>query len=220
MFVRGTPLNLGTVPRFSTSIMAHYNQTFLRRKELEDLGVTCDGDHVHVHSSCILIHPERLRLGNHVRIDPFCIISAAGGIAIGQYVHVGAYTNLSGAAGIVVEDFAGISLGVRIFTVTEDLSGRYLVNPTIPAPFRKVKSGPVRMEKFSGVFAGVIILPGVTIAEGAMIGAGSLVRKNVPEWEIWFGVPAKRISGRRKDLVGLADDCVAAGDAEAETLID
>jgi acetyltransferase-like isoleucine patch superfamily enzyme len=190
--------------------MPHYNGTFLRRPELEALGVTCGGDEVFVHASSVLLHPERLRLGNHVRIDPFCIISAGGGIDIGSYIHIGAYTNLAGAAGIVIEDYSGISPGVRVFTVTEDLSGRFMTNPMIPAPFRKIKSGPVRMEKFTGLYTGVVVLPGVTIGEGSMVGAGSLVRKNVTEWEIWFGNPAKRISRRRKDLLRLVDDMVAA----------
>lgn len=46
---------------------------------------------------------------------------------------------------------------------------------------------------------GSIILPGVTIGENAMIGAGSLVTKNVPPNEVWFGSPAKFYK-MRKDL--------------------
>jgi galactoside O-acetyltransferase len=192
--------------------MAHYNGTYLRRAELEALGVTCGGDEVFVHATSVLVHPERLRLGNHVRIDPFCIISAGGGIEIGSYVHVGAYTNLSGAAGIVMEDYSGLSMGVRIFTVTEDLSGRFMTNPMIPEGYRRIKSGPVRMKKHTGLYANVICLPGVTIGEGSMVGAGSLVRRDVAEWEVWFGIPAKRISRRRKNLLGLLDQALAAGD--------
>ncbi|MCA9034572.1 MAG: acyltransferase [Planctomycetaceae bacterium] len=45
--------------------------------------------------------------------------------------------------------------------------------------------------------AGVTITPGVEIETGAIIGAGSVVTKNVPEYEIWGGVPAKKIADRR-----------------------
>jgi galactoside O-acetyltransferase len=200
--------------------MPHYNGNYLRRAELEKLGVTCGGDRVMVHSSCVLVNPEGLRLGDHVRVDPFCLISATGGVEIGNFVHLGAYTSLSGGAGIAIGNYCGISWGVRIFTVTEDLSGRFMTNPTIPPAFRRVKSGPVRMEQHSGLCAGVLVLPGVTIGEGAMVGAGSLVRKDVTPWEMWFGNPAKRISRRRKDLLRLVDDCNAAGAFEAETLGD
>ena len=190
--------------------VAAYNGEYLRRPELERLGVQCRGDDVRIHSSAVLIHPAGIRLGNHVRVDAFCILSATGGLDIGSYVHLGPYTSVSAGAGVVIEDYCGISYGVRIFTVTEDLSGRFMTNPTIPDRFRRTKSGPVCMKQHSGLCAGVLVLPGVTSGEGAMVGAGSLVRKDVAPWEMWFGVPAKRISPRRKQLLGLVDDLLAA----------
>jgi galactoside O-acetyltransferase len=192
----------------------HYNGGYLLRPDLEKLGVTCGGDDVRIHASAVLIHPAGLRLGNHVRVDAFCLISATGGLEIGSYVHLGAYTNISAGAGVVIGDYCGISYGVRIFTVTEDLSGRFMTNPTIPDRFRRTKSGPVRMEPHSGLCAGVLVLPGVTIGEGAMVGAGSLVRKDVTPWEMWFGVPAKRISPRRKHLLGMVDELRATDDLQ------
>lgn len=187
--------------------MPHYNGQFLRRRELEDIGVTCDGDDVVVHSSCVLLNPEGLHLGNHVRIDPFCVISSSGGVRLGNHVHVGAHSTLAGGAGIEVHDYAAMSHGVRIFTVTEDLSGRFLTNPTVPDALRRVKKGPVIMRPHSGLMAGTIVLPGVTIGEGSVVGAMSVARKSIPEWEMWFGAPAKRIGARRRDLLQLVPRC-------------
>jgi galactoside O-acetyltransferase len=48
-----------------------------------------------------------------------------------------------------------------------------------------------------------VIFPGVTIGEGAIIGALSLVREDVPDWAIYAGIPAKRVGTRRKDLLTL-----------------
>jgi len=45
-----------------------------------------------------------------------------------------------------------------------------------------------------------IILPGVTIGEGAVVGAGSIVTKNVEPFSIVAGNPARRIGERNKDL--------------------
>jgi len=53
------------------------------------------------------------------------------------------------------------------------------------------KSGKVVLKKNSCVGAKSIVMPGVTIGENSIVGAHSLVNKDVPDNEIWFGVPAK-----------------------------
>jgi acetyltransferase-like isoleucine patch superfamily enzyme len=40
------------------------------------------------------------------------------------------------------------------------------------------------------------ILPGVTVGKGAIIAAGAVVNRSVPPYEIWGGVPAKKIADR------------------------
>ena len=44
--------------------------------------------------------------------------------------------------------------------------------------------------------ANVIVLKGVTIGRGAIVGAGAVVTKSIPEYEIWAGVPAKKLGVR------------------------
>ena len=51
--------------------------------------------------------------------------------------------------------------------------------------------GPIRLCRRSRVGAHSIIMPGVTIGEGAIVGAGALVTKDVPPWTIATGVPAR-----------------------------
>jgi acetyltransferase-like isoleucine patch superfamily enzyme len=52
---------------------------------------------------------------------------------------------------------------------------------------------PVRMESYSAVGVGSILLPGVTLHEGAMVGAGAVVTKDVPAYTLAVGVPARVI---------------------------
>jgi galactoside O-acetyltransferase len=51
--------------------------------------------------------------------------------------------------------------------------------------------------------AGSIVLPGVTLEEGVAVGALSLVKKDCEAFGIYMGVPAKRIGGRKRDLLEL-----------------
>lgn len=183
--------------------MKTYHGKFLTRPELEALGVVCAGEDVHVHTSAVIINPKALCIGNHVRIDPFCLLSARGKITLGDHIHIAAHCSLIGAAGIELEDFTGVSHGARLFSAADDMSGTYLTGPTVPNELRNVQSGPIKLERHAVVGTNAVIFPGVTIGEGAIIGALSFVREDVPAWEIWAGLPAKRIGTRKKDVLAL-----------------
>ena len=59
------------------------------------------------------------------------------------------------------------------------------------------------MEKFTGIGSNSIILPNVTISEGAVVGALSMVPTNsiLKPWTIYAGVPAKSVGKRNKEKI-------------------
>lgn len=63
-----------------------------------------------------------------------------------------------------------------------------------------VECRPIIVENNVWIGARCIILPGVTIGEGAIIAAGSIVTKNINSYSIVGGSPAKIIKNRRNDL--------------------
>jgi acetyltransferase-like isoleucine patch superfamily enzyme len=56
---------------------------------------------------------------------------------------------------------------------------------------------PVRLKRYSGIGAGSILLPGVQVGEGAMIGAGAVVIKDIPPYSVAVGVPARVVKNLR-----------------------
>jgi acetyltransferase-like isoleucine patch superfamily enzyme len=60
-----------------------------------------------------------------------------------------------------------------------------------PKSERAVVEKRVRIEDDAFIALNSIVLPGVTIGEGAVVGAGSLVTKDIPPWKVAVGVPAK-----------------------------
>jgi acetyltransferase-like isoleucine patch superfamily enzyme len=66
------------------------------------------------------------------------------------------------------------------------------------APIRDqgYRGAPIEIGEDVWIGTHVVILPGVRIGKGAIIGAGSLVNRNIPEYEIWGGVPARFIKKR------------------------
>lgn len=65
-------------------------------------------------------------------------------------------------------------------------------------PGRHFRYGEVKIEKDAFVGCNVIICNSVTIGEGSIVGAGSIVTKNIPPYQVWAGSPAKYIKDRAR----------------------
>jgi galactoside O-acetyltransferase len=175
------------------------NEQFLHRDVLDQLGFAHLGIDVLIHPTVVIVNCSTISIGDHVRIDPFCVLSA-NQIVLGSYVNIATGGALLGRARVVVEDFANTAPGAQLLTSADDLSGRSFVGPTVPEKFRGARHGDVSLRRHSVVGAGSVVLPGVTVAEGAVIGALSLVNRSVESWGVYAGVPAHRIKDRLRDV--------------------
>jgi len=174
----------------------------LNREILEKMGFLSIGQNVNVSDRASFYNTANISLGNNVRIDDFCVLSAgAGGIFLGDYVHIAVYSSLMGAGKISLFDFSGLSSRVSIYSSSDDYSGTMLTNPTVPSRFTGVTHADVTLEKHVIVGTGSVILPGVTLREGVAVGALSLVNNDCEAFGIYAGAPAKRIGGRKRDLL-------------------
>lgn len=112
------------------------------------------------------------------------------GCKVGKDVFVGDSVKIdSGHSDLItIEDGVSIAGGTRLLCHQRDFSNycvgdEYLALGYVLKPIVLKKGCLVGMESF--------VMPGVTIGEGAVIGAGSLVTKDVPAWTIATGRPAK-----------------------------
>jgi len=164
---------------------------YLSSAQLADLGLAEYGEDVLISDRCSLHGTESIHLGSHIRIDDFTVITASLPVIIGSYVHIGAQVFISGMNGFRMGDFAGISTGAAIFTSTDDFSGEFLTGPTVPDRFRNTLDGEVVLGRHVVVCAHTVVMPGVTIPEGSIVGAQSLVVRSLEPWSIYFGRPAR-----------------------------
>lgn len=142
---------------------------------------------------------SRMSIGDNVRIDDFCILS--GNITLGSHIHISAYVALYGAEGIVLEDYTGISPRSTIYSVMDDFSGDYLIGPIHPEEYTNVTGGPVVVKQFSQIGCNSVIFPNLTIEEGVVVGACSLVKKSLSAWGIYAGIPVNKLKDRSKKLL-------------------
>ena len=187
--------------------MSRYDPGYLNQAELRAEGFNAVGENVAIAKNCTVIGMQNISIGSNVRIDGYCtIVAAEGSIVIGSNIHIGAYCLLSGGDGIQMKDFSGLSQGVKIYSRSDDYSGRYLTNPTVPSKYVGGARGKVTLGRHVIIGSSSVILPSVTIGEGSAVGALSLVTKDLDSWGIYSGCPAKKIKARSKHLLSLEKD--------------
>lgn len=178
--------------------------SFYTTEELAAIGFARIGDNVLISRRASIYGADRISIGNNVRIDDFCLLS--GKIVIDDNVHVAAYCALfAGDYGIHMKSFTGISSRCVIYAVSDDYSGLFLTNPTVPIEYRNVMGGEVVLEKHALLGTGVTVLPNLRIGEGTSVGSMSLVLNSLDEWGIYVGIPCKRLKDRKRDLLELEE---------------
>jgi len=178
---------------------------YLKESDLYRMGVKNIGKNVLISDKCSL-YVDYLEIGNNVRIDDFCVLT--GQIRLGNNIHIGAYSALYGKYGIIMEDFTGLSPRCTIFSASDDFSGDYLISPMTPDDYTNVTGGCVILRKFSQVGSGAVIMPEVVVNEGAVVGAMSFIKRDIPSFEIWGGNPVHYIKKRNSGLVKLSEDYI------------
>ncbi len=185
----------------------------LSRDSLKSLGFAALGRGVQVSELASFHGTPRIALGDHVRIDDFCVISAgAGGVAIGRHVHLAVYSSLIGAGKITLGDFCNISSRVSIYSSSDDYSGTTMTNPTVPERYKNVQHADVMLGRHVIIGSGCVVLPGVTLEDGVVVGALSLVKDDCAAFGIYAGNPARRVRERKRDLLALEQRFLAERD--------
>lgn len=129
-----------------------------------------------------------VQVGEGTQIYQGVRISPLRGIIIGKRVAIGFDVLLRPEGGITIEDQVLVGHGTKI------LSANHLIpldrEPILGAGH---KLEPVLIQKNAWIATNVIILPGVTVGEGGVVAAGSVVTKDVDDFTVVGGIPAKII---------------------------
>lgn len=158
------------------------------------------GEDVFISQNVEIRRPHLVSVGSHVAIDSGFYITTAA--EIGDYTHLSPYLTVIGGARslLVVEDFVTIAAGSRLICGSDRFMGDGFTSVTVPDDMRDtVDYGTIRCERFAGIGTNVVIMPNITIAEGSVIGACSLVTKDTEPWTVYVGVPARPIKMRPRE---------------------
>lgn len=176
------------------------------------------GHNVFFGKNITLKQPFKIKIGNNTMIDDYCQLLVdskdSKGIEMGDNVILNQNVRLSGSGFLEVGDNTKlnynctIGFGDNVMIGKNVLIGPYsfiIGDPThrfnetdlpIVAQGKQSKGGII-IEDNVWIGAGVNILNGVKIGRDSIIGAGSVVTKNIPEFSIAFGVPARVVKKRK-----------------------
>lgn len=145
-----------------------------------------------------IIKKEVIEIGDYAKIDDYTFIYGGQGIKIGKHVHIASFVSIIGGGTLILEDYVAIACGARLITGTNLPEGGYHMSAAAPRDQQNVKISVIKVERDGFIGTNVIVHPGVTIGQGAVIGSNSLVLKDVEPWTINVGSPCKKIGMREK----------------------
>lgn len=155
------------------------------------------GNDVRLYPLCKMIRACNAELDNNCQLMDFVFIDAGSSLKIGKYSTLTWYCLIEGGAKTYIGDRVFLGPGSKILTSTYKLNGYYSIEH-IPEECRGTDYGDITIKDDAYIGANCTILPGVTIGEGAVVGANALVNKDLEPWGIYVGTPCKKIGEREK----------------------
>lgn len=126
------------------------------------------------------------RIDRNARVSPSVSVWAPWNLEVGTDASIGHHVDVYSVAPIRIGAHATVSQYCFLCSASHDPSD----------PNMRLVSSPIVIKDQAWVCAGAYVLPGVTVGQGAVVGAASVVTKDVPDWCIVAGNPSRYIRER------------------------
>lgn len=152
------------------------------------------GDNVIFEPGVLVFHPENIVLGSNIYIGHNAILKGyyKSLMEIGTDTWIGQGCFFHSAGGLKIGNAVGIGPMVKILTSHHDD-----INLNVPVLELPLVFKPVIIEDGADIGTGSVILPGVRVGRNSIIGAGSVVNRDVLPFAVYAGVPAKLLKMRK-----------------------
>lgn len=170
-----------------------------KKKENFRTAFNLDKMSYYIHSTAIIDKAELVSIGDCAEINEYVIIKTVKAkVSIGSFTQVNPFTVIYGNAGVKIGNNVMIAPHCVIASGNHDFK-----QTSGPMRFAgTLTNGPIVIEDNVWIGANCTILDGVKIGKEAVVAAGSVVNKDVPEWAIVGGVPARVIGTRKVQVAG------------------
>ena len=155
------------------------------------------GRHSKIYSSVRLDTPpyRRFWLGRSSVIESFCCINnAVGDVVIGDHTRIGIHCTVIGP--VCIGSHVNLAQGITVTALNHNFN-----NNEQRIDEQGINTSPVVIGDDVWIGANAVILPGVTIGRHCVVAAGAVVTKDVPDYTVVAGVPAKVIKELKRNDV-------------------
>jgi galactoside O-acetyltransferase len=153
---------------------------------------------VRIYPLAKIAYPHVIELDDHCRIGDFVFIFGGLGVRIGKYTDMQPHSVIWGGGETIIGDRVSVAPGtVLLSAVYSHKEGLKMVDG-LPEGATKALYGKLVIHDDVYIGANCTLMPNIIIGEGAVIGAGSFVNRDVEPWSICVGSPAKKIGERPK----------------------
>ena len=155
------------------------------------------GKSVYFYPLCKMIRAENAKVDDFTRILDYSYIDAGESLIIGKHSMIAWQTIIEGGGKTRIGDRVFVGPGTKILTSTYEFEGLYAAE-FIPEECRAFRYGNIVIGDDAYIGSNCVVMPGTHIGEGAVVGANSLVTKDLKPWTIYVGSPCKELKKRSK----------------------
>ncbi|MDO4813020.1 MAG: acyltransferase [Eubacteriales bacterium] len=155
------------------------------------------GKNVRVFQLSKIINPHCAEIDDNSIIYDFVFIDANKSFKMGKHSCITWHCLIEGASYVEIGDRCFLGPGTKILGSTYEFNG-YYTSEHIHPDVSKIRYGKITIMNDAYLGANCVVMPGVTIGEGALVGAGAFVNSDLEPWGIYVGSPARKIGEREK----------------------
>jgi len=170
-----------------------------------------------IHDFVIQLKPENIFIGSHSRIDSFVKLEGGRGLYIGAHVHIASFAHIGiGGGTTILENGSAVASGGKIISGS-NRPDAVSMSACAPKDEQAIEYYGTRIGRNANVCTNAVVLPGRRMGEGSILASGSVLTRDIPPYEVWGGVPARKIADRRSTFhskddsrpvpEGLCPDC-------------